>query len=110
MVNKNNDENRTLWQSRIKDYKASGLTAIKWCEENGIPVHILRYQITKFNKEKKRESKDIQWAAAIPEKSVVLKSIVMPLKVTIGQSTIEVTPDFDTNTLKAVIRILSDQC
>jgi hypothetical protein len=37
------EEERKLWTKRIEDYRASGLTAIKWAEENNVSVHTLRY-------------------------------------------------------------------
>ncbi|SHI21688.1 IS66 family insertion sequence element accessory protein TnpA, partial [Sporanaerobacter acetigenes] len=64
---------RELWTKRIEDYRASDLTAVKWCEENNVPVHKLRYKITQFNKEKKQTLKETQWASVIPEKPVAEK-------------------------------------
>lgn len=104
------DDERKLWIKRIQDYRTSGLTAVKWCEKNDISVHILRYKITKFNKEKKEEYKETQWASVIPAKSTITKEIIKPLKVIIGNSTIEVAPGFDADTFKTVAEILSKQC
>lgn len=98
----------TNWIELIQDYKSSGLTAAKWCEEKGFKVHILRYQINKLNKEKKKASNKTQWASIVPTNLTVNGSIAKPLKVIIGQSTIEVTPDFDPDTLKAVVKILCE--
>jgi hypothetical protein len=47
------EKNRKLWSERIKDYKTSGLSAVKWAEDKGVSIHKLRYYIHKFNKEKK---------------------------------------------------------
>lgn len=38
-----NDDERKLWADRIEDYRSSGLTAVKWCEERGLS-HTLRYR------------------------------------------------------------------
>ncbi|MCR1898471.1 hypothetical protein NSA47_05630 [Irregularibacter muris] len=54
-----NDVERKLWTRRIDDYRESSLTAVKWCEEKGLSVHILRYRVTRLNKEKKQEFKRI---------------------------------------------------
>lgn len=105
-----NSSKEKIWIERIKDYKSSGLTASKWCEDNNIPIHKLRYQITKSNKENKEESKNTKWATATVAKSIDNKEIVKPLKVIIGHSTIEVAPGFDSNTFQTVVKILSTLC
>lgn len=105
-----NDDERKLWADRIEDYRSSGLTAVKWCEERGLSVHTLRYRINKFNKEKKQESKEVHWKAVLPEKPKVYEKTVSSLRVTIGNSTIEVAEGFDPNTFKEVVRILSQKC
>jgi hypothetical protein len=66
------EEDRKLWTDRIKDYRASELTAVKWSEKNDISVHKLRYYINKFNKEKKQESKESKWVSIITEKRFVV--------------------------------------
>jgi len=105
-----NDQNQ-LWVERIKDYKASGLTAAKWCEKKEIAIHALRYQITKFNKKKKKEgSKKTQWASAVTKKTVISNATSKPLKIIIGKATIEVAPGFDPQAFQTVARILSAQC
>lgn len=96
------------WIDLIQDYKASGLTAAKWCEEKGFKVHILRYQINKLNKEKKKTSNETQWASVVPANLTVNEPAAKPLKVIIGQSIIEVTPGFDPDTLKAVVKALCE--
>ena len=35
------EKERELWPKRIEDYRASDLTAVKWSEENNVPVHKL---------------------------------------------------------------------
>ncbi|WP_416197724.1 MAG: hypothetical protein ACFWUA_09135 [Sporanaerobacter sp.] len=75
-----NEEERKLWTKRIEDYRASGLTAVKWAEENNVSVHTLRYKITQFNKEKEQTSKKIQWASIVSEKSVENKETYPSLK------------------------------
>jgi hypothetical protein len=108
------DEDRKLWEDRIADYRSSGLTAVKRAEDRGIAVHSLRYYIHKFNKEKKlesnQESKDIKWASVVPTR-LMEENKSNPsnntLRITIGQATIEVDPQFDHETFQSVVRILS---
>ena len=105
------EEDRKLWTNRIKDYRASGLTAVKWSEKNDVSVHKLRYYINKFNKEKKleskQESKEPKWVSVVPEKPIVENKSESPLKVIIGNVAIEVTSGFDEGTFQSLIRILS---
>ena len=103
------EEERKLWTKRIEDYRGSGLTAVKWAEENNVSVHTLRYRITQFNKEKEEIFKETQWASVVLEKSVAEKETYPSLKVTVGKATIEVAKGFDSDTFKDVVRILS-QC
>ncbi len=105
------DEGRKLWTDRINDYRASGLTAVKWAEDRGVSVHKLRYYIHKFNKEKKQnsnqESKENKWTSIVPGETIVDNKSNNPLKVIIGNATIEVASGFDEDTFKSVVRILS---
>lgn len=101
--------NKEIWIKRIQDYKFSSLTAAKWCEENGISYHTLRYHIHKLNKEKKQTlNRETQWASVIPETSDTNNETAKPIKVTIGHSTIEVIPGFDHDTFKSIISILEN--
>lgn len=107
------DEERIIWTDHINNYRSSGLTAVKWAEDNNVSVHKLRSSIAKFNKEKKQASNNEsgldEWVSLIPSKSINLNESIKPLKVTIGQATIEVNSGFDKDTLKSLIEILS-QC
>lgn len=101
------EEDRKLWTNRIKNHRASGLTAVKWDEENNISVHKLRYYINKFNKEKKQESKESKWISIVPEKPIVENKSESPLKVIIENVIIEVTSGFNEDTFQSIISILS---
>lgn len=111
------EEDRKLWTERINDYRASGLTAVKWAEDRGVAVHKLRYYINKFNKENKlksnnesiKSSENPKWTSVTLEKSIAEEKSKEPLKVTIGKATIEVVSGFDEATFQSVIRVLS-QC
>ncbi|AZO94889.1 hypothetical protein [Halocella sp. SP3-1] len=102
---------REIWIKRIQDYKASGLTAAKWCEENGVSINSLRYYTHKFNKEKKeQESNQTKWTAVFPAPAENKDNETKIIKVTIGQAIIEVVPGFDSNTFETLVRILKEQC
>lgn len=105
-----NDHNnkRSLWIERIKNYKESGLTAAKWCEDNDIGIYTLRYWIHKLNKEKKMENIPSKLVPVTLSQSSAVDSC--PIKVTIGSSTVEVLPGFDIGAFQTVVRILSQEC
>ena len=105
-----NEDERKLWIERIESYKSSGLTAVKWCEINNVSIYKLRHRITCLNKEKKQKTKKIQWASVITtenKRTIESKPQDIPLKVTVGHSTIEVSSGFDPETFKSVVEILS---
>jgi hypothetical protein len=102
---------REIWIERIQDYKASSLTAAKWCEENGLSINSLRYYTHKFNKEKKeQESNQTKWATVTPAPKENTVNEAQTIKVTIGQAIIEIVPGFDSNTFETLVRILKEQC
>lgn len=107
------EEDRKLWMERIEDYRSSGLTGPKWAETSSIALHKLRYYTNKFNNEKKVNSKekpkDLQWVSVIPESPTVEKHANNPIRITIGEATIDVVSGFDKDTFESVTRILS-QC
>lgn len=105
------DTKRKKWEQHIADYRISGRSARVWCEANNISVHTLRYWINKFHSENKSnlESKTesptewVQLDACKPEQEIEEAALV----ITIGQASIKVTPDFDPEFLKEVVRTLS---
>ena len=95
------DEERIIWTDHINNYRASGLTAVKWAEDNNVSVHKLRSCIAKFNKEKKQafsnQSGAGGWVSLNPSKSIAINESIKPLKVTIGQATIDISVDSQIN-------------
>ena len=53
MANKTYLKSSLNWDKLIEEYRTSGKSAEKWCEEQGIKVHQLRFQISKRSKRKK---------------------------------------------------------
>lgn len=105
-----NDEDKALWVNRINEYRASSLTAVKWCEENKVSVHGLRHYISKFNKENKlqsiEETTKTKWAS-LDMPNIITEENSNKLKITIGQATIEVDANFNPDIFESVVRILS---
>jgi len=102
---------RDIWIKNIQNYRSSGLTAAKWCDQNGVNIHTLKYHITKINKEKKQQgSTKIKWASVVPDQTETTVVNNNPIKVIVANATIEITRGFDPTALETVIRILTKQC
>lgn len=93
------EEDRKLWTERINDYRASGLTAVKWVEDRQVAIHKLRYCINKFNNENKlifsdesiKDCGNTKWSSVALEKSIVEEKPKDSLRITICKAAIEVT-------------------
>lgn len=105
------EQDRKMWIDRISEYKSSGKIATTWCEENNVSVHSLRHYICKFNKENKsetiEETKESKWASLDITSTTQTENNIGKLKVTIGQATIEIDSNFDSDTFESVVKILS---
>ena len=100
---------REMWVGHIENYRASGSTAAKWCEETGTNIYTLKSWIRKFNKENLFHRADTQWITMRTNDAGPLQNI-SPLIIKIGCSSIEVRPGFDIPTFKSVVGILVEQC
>jgi len=107
------EEKRSLWLGHIKAYRASKLTAVAWCKENNVKVHILRKWITQFNKENETLCESKEWLP-VNVTSNNYENNIEPassgITITIGVAKIEVSSNFDPNALEAVLGILSKKC
>lgn len=90
------DERRLMWQERVDQCRASGMSVAAWCRENEVPEQQMYYWLRKFRSEEADED-DIQWvqlgrwdrqdAMRMTEESVV--------RIHIGRAMVEVQPGFD---------------
>lgn len=51
LTNATHDCNLSLWANRIKECRASGLTAKRWCEQNNIGIKSYYYWMRKIKRE-----------------------------------------------------------
>ena len=105
---------RSLWQARVAEYDASGLTMRKWCERNGFRDGQLRYWLKKARDAGKGQS----WACVElvdedvsgsrdPSGSAACEPGVT---VRVGAATIEVRSGFDASSLSEVLRVVMATC
>lgn len=87
------------WAERIAQFQASGQSMAAWCRVNNTKVHQLRYRLQKGNgKENEPGAGWLPLPLDEPETPALL--------IKVGAATIEVTPGFDPNLLRTVVRAL----
>ncbi|KJE27986.1 hypothetical protein LG52_3146 [Geobacillus kaustophilus] len=102
------NELRREWEQRIADYRASGLTRAKWCQQNGFKDHQLKYWIKRIE------------GSTVPSKpSTTWTSVVMvdpssdnesSIQVKIGECSIEVKQGFNPSLFADVVKVLKFLC
>ena len=96
-------ELREVWRERVAAFRASGMSVRRWCAEQGIKEHQLRYWLRRL------DSDDTPGPRWIP---VTLNGAgpweeARGLVIRIGRATIEVEPGFDRTLLADVVRVLT---
>lgn len=107
------EEKRLLWQERIKDYRASKLSAPAWCQQNQVNIHTFRYWVNKLNKESLFTSVNTEWFSVkvpVSESKSSTGETSFGIHINIGRASIEVSSGFDLQVFEAVVRILSAHC
>ncbi len=104
------------WESRVLDYRRSGLKAAEWCALNGFPVPRLKYWITRINKLTKdtdpipeklcSQNDDHSWATV----NIVDDNRNSNIAICIGSARIEVRSGFDKSLLSDVLQVVTRSC
>src|SRR5215831_9785026 len=106
-----------LWQERIAEWKASGLSAEQFCQDKEFTTSALRQWVYRFKREAEAAPKTPEstvrvarvvretMAPVAPTRTAVPAS--EPLVVEIGGARISVRPGFDRATLGTVIELLT---
>lgn len=78
-------------------------------KENNLSLHALRYWIMKFNREKNKTNETVKFKPLTLGNSSNFETSVTvnPIKITVGQSVIELTKGFDEEAFDRVVHILS---
>lgn len=97
------DEERRIWEAKIANYHASGLTAQEWCVANGERLNQLKYRIKQINRAKKANSSAPRWLPVAVNETGRDNTMI----VRIGAASIEVKPGFDPDLLSTVVRVLA---
>lgn len=106
MAVKRKEAKRLEWDALIKEYKASGLSAEKWCYGKGYRKSQLYWQIRKRRDSEEPGEPATQWISLMAESAVEVSGI----KVKIGSAEIIIVNGFDAELLCEVIRALKNVC
>ncbi|NMB11772.1 MAG: helix-turn-helix domain-containing protein [Firmicutes bacterium] len=101
-------EKRTLWEERVTAFKASGQSVRRWCSEQGLPEHQLRYWLQRIlpEVEHAKQVRASRWVAIDTSQ----QSISSGISLRIGAVVLEVQRGFDQQVLVDVLRSLMDIC
>lgn len=102
------EELREHWRARVADFRASGLTGAAWCATHQIKEHQLWYWVGKFKEEIDREGRQPRFVPVHVQEPVHVPD--KPLSVRVGSAVIEVSPGYDSDLLRDVVRTLSGLC
>lgn len=95
------------WDQLIESYHSSGITAAKWCEDHGVKVNQLRWQITKRQKLNKNNP-SINWVSL--HTSSVAYHVPSSITVKIGNAEISVSDGFNKELFAEVVHSLLTLC
>lgn len=103
-------EQQKLWETRIAEYRASGLKAKEWCAAHNITTRQLWYWLRKFkNQNDPSHTRPTRWLPVeLSEQSPADQGDSLLIR--IGQAGIEVKPGFDPELLSQVVRVLVTLC
>lgn len=96
-----------LWKSRIKDYRASGLTARKFCDLHQINLGTLRSWIVRLNKEEVKGVPELV-PAPLSVTSQLFSKPSSPICIKVKEIEIEIREDCPTELLKTLIETVSN--
>lgn len=104
-------ELRKLWESRIREFRASGQSATSWCEEREFNIHQFRYWLRRFPSGQTSPPAPVRWLSVdVHDTSSPAKKMPQGVTVCIGEWRIEVPDDFSPVVLQRVVRALSELC
>ena len=95
---------RVLWKERVRDFRASGMTAVAWCAEHQLKTHQLWYWIQQYEKSTSSKSSPAWIPVQIDESPQPVED---GLLLRFGEFTLEVKPGFNRQLFVDVVRVLS---
>ena len=102
------NESVELRHSQINSYKASGMSAVKWCKENQMKLCTLRYWLRKIKAEQNQKQSENGWVSFAVDNPVHTPGSLISIKA--GAFSVEIQPGFDRSTLTEVITAIHGLC
>jgi len=102
------NELRREWEQRIADYRASGLSRAKWCQQHGLKVHQLKYWLKRIEESNATPNPSTKWASVVMADASFSEEDSIQVK--IGECSIEVKQGFNPSLLADVVKVLKTLC
>lgn len=106
------DEKATLWESRIQEFRSSGLTCKAWCQENQIALSTMHYWKQKLEDSETENLSEPVFAKMPSERELTMRTLtdhVSPVRIVIsGSIRIEVQPSCPPELLCSLIKALKE--
>jgi hypothetical protein len=111
-------EDRTVWEKRVNEYRASGQSQAAWCKERNINPNTFNFWYLRFNSEKtqpkQQTKKAVKWLA-LNTNEIEIKPEANPaqtytIDITIANVTIAVKPGFNPEHLLNIVKTLGKLC
>ena len=111
-------EDRTVWEKRYQEFKASGKSQAAWCKERNINPNTFNYWYLRFKTTKapvpKQDKKPVKWLALNTNKIEIKPEAnnvsTYAIDVKIANVIIEVKPGFAPEHLLNIVKTLSELC
>ncbi|MGG1553388.1 IS66 family insertion sequence element accessory protein TnpA [Paenibacillus ferrarius] len=106
------EQRRKDWSARLKDYRASDLSMVAWCDANQVTKEQLKYWIRKLKVVHLEADGPISpsWVPLKVSDSIQSITPESSLIVRIGSAQIEIRPGFDPRLLREVVQSLEEPC
>ena len=95
------------WRQRLEGFDGSGMSARDWCEANGITIDRFYFWRRRLRAAAPQSARQ-QTAGAVLQVAEPMPATPCAIAVRVGCATIDVTPGFDHDHLRAVVRALSN--
>ncbi|RAK14931.1 hypothetical protein B0I26_1284 [Anoxybacillus vitaminiphilus] len=97
------------WKDRLEAYASSGLTKTAFCRKHDIPYHQFYYWMQKLQSASSLTTSTVQWMTVDVSSSKEIESSQTPLRLQVGNVTIEVVEGFNERLLRQVVKVLTNE-
>ena len=95
------------WRERLEDFAVSEMTVQEWCDFNRVAVHQYYYWRRRLNNTQTQPTTTTQWMPVQIRDNPAPSKPTTPLTIHIAGAAIQVTPGFDPDMLRDVVKALA---